>query len=99
MYRVRLEAYDGKTGESIADLGAPVIDKCKDMESRGGGTSTVRNMDVRKDVSKIVDKDGVGGGGGGGGGAAEESASARISAVDAQPMGVDVRVSSYRQWG
>ena len=76
---VRLEAYDGKMGESSADLGAPVVKECKDMESRGGGS---------------IVKVGVGGGGAAAA-AAEESASSSTSPADAQPMGVEVRVSSY----
>ena len=72
----------------FADLGAPVLNKCADMESRGG-VSTVRNQDVRKDVSKLVEKEG-------GGAAAAEPGSASISAGDAQPMEVDIRVSKFK---
>ena len=82
---MRLEAYGEKKGDLFADLGAPVLNKCADMESRGG-VSTVRNQDVRKDVSKLVEKEG--------GGGAAEPGSASISAGDAQPMGVDIRVSN-----
>ena len=56
MFRVRLESYNVLSGDLVSDLGLSVMEKCTEMEARGGEIRMGSSYDYRDNVVKVVGK-------------------------------------------